>query len=225
MLKINKLYIIPTPIGNLEDITYRAIRTLQEVNLIFAENIHTTSILLNHFNIKNKIRPHHKFNEHKTVKKIVLWIKTGKNIALVSEAGTPAISDPGFLLIKECIRQKIEVECLPGSTALIPALINSGFPTTHFCFEGFLPKKKGRQTKFKELSKENRTVIIYESPFRMLKTLKQLATYMGTERLASVSREISKFHEETIRGTLNHLILHFTIHKPKGEFVLVINGK
>lgn len=221
----NKLYIVPTPIGNLEDITFRAIRILKEVNFILSENTRTTNFLLKHFNIKNKIQSYHKFNEHKTVNKIVLQIKLGNNAALVSEAGTPCISDPGFLLIKKCIQQKIKIECLPGSTAFIPALINSGLPTDHFCFEGFLPNKKGRQTKFKELENEIRTTIIYESPFRILKTLKQLATYLGEERMASVSREISKLYEETIRGTLKNLILHFTINKPKGELILIVGGK
>ncbi|MDR2520906.1 MAG: 16S rRNA (cytidine(1402)-2'-O)-methyltransferase [Bacteroidales bacterium OttesenSCG-928-I14] len=225
MVITNKLYIVPTPIGNLEDITFRAIRILKEVNFILSENTRTTNFLLKHFNIKNKIQSYHKFNEHKTVNKIVLQIKLGNNAALVSEAGTPCISDPGFLLIKKCIQQKIKIECLPGSTAFIPALINSGLPTDHFCFEGFLPNKKGRQTKFKELENEIRTTIIYESPFRILKTLKQLATYLGEERMASVSREISKLYEETIRGTLKNLILHFTINKPKGELILIVGGK
>ncbi|BAG83825.1 MAG: 16S rRNA (cytidine(1402)-2'-O)-methyltransferase [Candidatus Azobacteroides pseudotrichonymphae] len=225
MLKTNKLYIVPTPIGNLEDMTFRAIRILKEVNLIFAENTRTTSFLLNHFDIKTRMQSCHKYNEHETVKQITWRIKIGENIALISDAGMPGISDPGFLLIRECIQQRIGIECLPGATAFVPALINSGLPIDHFCFEGFLPRKKGRQTKFEELTEEIRTIIIYESPFRIVKTLEQLAEYLGEKRLASISREISKLYEETIRGTLKDLILHFTKNKPKGEFVLVVSGK
>jgi len=221
----SKLYIVPTPIGNLEDITFRAIRILKEVNLIFAEDTRTTNFLLNHFGIKNQMKSYHKFNEHETVKQIVWRIKTGENIALISDAGMPGISDPGFLLIRECIRQGIRVECLPGATAFVPALINSGLPIDHFCFEGFLPRKKGRQAKFKELVNEIRTMVIYESPFRIVKTLKQLAEYLGEERSASVSREISKLYEETIRGVLKDLILYFSTNEPKGEFVIVVSGK
>lgn len=224
MQTISKLYIVPTPIGNLEDMTFRAIRILKKVNLIFAEDTRITNFLLNHFDIKNQMKSYHKFNEHEIVKQIVWRIKTGENIALISDAGMPGISDPGFLLIRECIQQGIGVECLPGATAFVPALINSGLSTDHFCFEGFLPRKKGRQAKFKELANETRTMVIYESPFRILKTLKQLSECLGEERSASISREISKLHEETIRGALKDLILHFSNNEPKGEFVLVVSG-
>jgi 16S rRNA (cytidine1402-2'-O)-methyltransferase len=225
MEKINKLYLVPTPVGNLEDMTFRAIRILKEVDFILAEDTRTTGFLLKHFDIQNKMQSHHKFNEHHTVELIVSRIKTGESAALVSDAGTPGISDPGFLLVRECIRQGVELECLPGSTALIPALVDSGLPADRFCFEGFLPQKKGRQTRLQELSEETRTLVIYESPFRILKTLTQLAEYMGEERNASVSREISKLHEQTVRGSLKDIILHFTLNEPRGEFVLVIAGK
>jgi 16S rRNA (cytidine1402-2'-O)-methyltransferase len=225
MSKINKLYLIPTPIGNLDDMTFRAVKILKEVDRILAEDTRTTGFLLKHFDIQNKIQPHHKFNEHQTVEWIVSRIKEGESIALVSDAGTPGISDPGFLLVRECTKQAIDVECLPGATALIPALVNSGLPTDRFCFEGFLPPKKGRQTRFAELAEESRTMVIYESPFRILKTLTQLSEHLGENRLASVSREISKLHEETVRGTLKDLIAHFTKNEPRGEFVLVIMGK
>ena len=220
-----KLTIVPTPIGNLEDMTFRAIRVLKEADLILAEDTRTTSILLKHYNIENRMQSHHKFNEHQTVELIAERIKGGENIALVSDAGTPAISDPGFMLVRECIRQNVEVECLPGATAFVPALVSSGFPDEKFCFEGFLPQKKGRQTRLKELSEEYRTMIFYESPFRINKTLTQFAEYFGAERQVSVSREISKIHEETVRGTLEKIIAHFTMNEPKGEFVIVLEGK
>lgn len=219
-----KLYIVPTPVGNLEDITLRAIRVLKEVDLILAEDTRTTGILLKHYNIENRLLSHHKFNEHQHVVKIAQRIIAGENIALVSDAGTPAISDPGFLLVRECVRQEIEVECLPGATAFVPALVVSGLPNEKFCFEGFLPQKKGRQTRLQALSTEERSIIFYESPFRLLKTLSQLAEIFGAERQVSVSREISKRFEETRRGTLNEVISHFSVNKPKGEFVIIVGG-
>jgi 16S rRNA (cytidine1402-2'-O)-methyltransferase len=225
MEKTNKLYLVPTPVGNLEDMTFRAVRILKEADLILAEDTRTTGFLLKHFDIQNKMQSHHKFNEHQTVESAVSRIKAGESIALVSDAGTPGISDPGFLLVRECIRQDVEVECLPGATALIPALVDSGLPADRFCFEGFLPQKKGRQTRLLELKEETRTIVIYESPFRVVKTLTQLAEYLGEERNASVSREISKLHEQTVRGSLKDIILHFKINEPRGEFVLVITGK
>lgn len=219
-----KLVVVPTPIGNLEDITFRAIRTLKEVDLILAEDTRTTGFLLKHYEIKNQMLSHHKFNEHKTVEHIVGRIQAGETIALVSDAGTPAISDPGFLLVRECIRQGVEVECLPGATAFVPALVTSGLPNDKFCFEGFLPQKKGRQTRLKELALEPRTIIFYESPFRLQKTLTQLAEYVGEEREVSVSREISKMFEETIRGSLKEVIEHYTLNEPKGEIVIILAG-
>ena len=224
MSGINKLYIVPTPVGNLEDMTFRAVRILKEVDFILAEDTRTTGFLLKHFDIKNKIQSHHKFNEHQTVDWIVGRIKSGTSVAMVSEAGTPGISDPGFLLVRECVAQGIEVECLPGATAFVPALVNSGLPLDRFSFEGFLPTKKGRQTRLNELVSESKTMVFYESPFRVLKTLTQLATYLGAERKASVSREISKIHEQTIHGNLNELIQWFTNNKPRGEFVIVVAG-
>ena len=221
----NKLYLVPTPVGNLEDMTFRAIRILKEVDLILAEDTRTTGFLLKHFEIQNKMQSHHKFNEHQTVESIVSRIKGGEKIALVSDAGTPGISDPGFLLVRECIRQEVNVECLPGATAFVPALVNSGLPADRFCFEGFLPQKKGRQTRLQELKEDSRTIIIYESPFRIVKTLTQLAECWGEERAAAAAREISKFHEQTVRGSLKELIFYFTNNEPRGEFVLIIAGK
>ena len=221
---MSKLYVIPTPIGNLEDMTLRAVRILKEVDLILAEDTRTSSVLLKHFDIHTPMTSHHKFNEHKTVEHLVERIKQGTTIALISDAGTPAISDPGFLLVRACVANEIEVDCLPGATAFVPALVNSGLPNDRFCFEGFLPQKKGRQTKFKELALEERTMIFYESPFRIVKTLEQMVEYWGGERKASISREISKKFEETVRGTLSELIIHFTEHPPKGEFVMVVAG-
>lgn len=225
MAKTNKLYLVPTPVGNLEDITFRAIRILKEVDLILAEDTRTTGFLLKHFDIQNRMQSHHKFNEHQTVELIVSRIKAGENIALVSDAGTPGISDPGFLLVREAVSQGVEVECLPGATAFVPALVDSGLPMERFCFEGFLPQKKGRKTKLEELALETRTMIIYESPFRVVKTLTHLAEYLGEERNASVSREISKLHEQTVRGTLRELISHFSVNEPRGEFVMIVGGK
>jgi 16S rRNA (cytidine1402-2'-O)-methyltransferase len=212
-------------VGNLEDMTFRAVRLLKEVDLILAEDTRTTGFLLKHFEIRNTMQSHHKFNEHRAVEKIVSRIKAGESVALVSDAGTPGISDPGFLLVRECARQNVEIECLPGATAFVPALVNSGLPADRFCFEGFLPLKKGRQTRLQELGNETRSVVIYESPFRVLKTLTQLAGYLGEERQASVSREISKLHEQTLRGSLKELIAYFSLNEPRGEFVLVISGK
>ncbi len=221
---MGKLTIVPTPIGNLEDMTFRAIKALKEADLILAEDTRTTSVLLKHFEIQNRMQSHHKFNEHQTVKSIAERIKAGENIALVSDAGTPAISDPGFMLVRECVQAGITVECLPGATAFVPALVVSGLPNEKFCFEGFLPQKKGRQTRLKELSAESRTMVFYESPFRLVKTLTQFAEVFGNERQASVSREISKIYEETVRGTLSELIAHFSENEPKGEIVLIIAG-
>lgn len=219
-----KLTVVPTPVGNLEDITFRAIRVLKEADLILAEDTRTTGFLLKHFEIQNKMMSHHKFNEHKTVSQLAERIRGGENIALVSDAGTPSISDPGFMLVRECVQLGVDVECLPGATAFVPALVNSGLPSDKFCFEGFLPPKKGRQTRLKELSPETRTVIFYESPYRLVKTLTQLSENMGSDRRVSVSREISKLHEETVRGTLAEVISHFSMNDPKGEIVIVLAG-
>ena len=221
---MSKLYVVPTPVGNLEDMTIRAVRVLNEVDLILAEDTRTSSVLLKHFDIHTPMTSHHKFNEHKTVEHLVERIQQGTTVALISDAGTPAISDPGFLLVRACVAHDVDVECLPGATAFVPALVNSGLPNDRFCFEGFLPQKKGRQTKFKELAVEERTMIFYESPFRIVKTLEQMAEYWGADRKASVSREISKKFEETVRGTLTELIVHFTENPPKGELVRVVEG-
>ena len=219
-----KLYIVPTPVGNLEDMTFRAIRILKEADLILAEDTRTSGILLKHFDIKNALQSHHKFNEHKTVESVVTRIKAGETVALISDAGTPGISDPGFLVVRECVRNGIEVQCLPGATAFVPAIVASGLPDERFCFEGFLPQKKGRMTRLQALASEHRTMIFYESPYRLVKTLTQLADCLGAERQASVSREISKVHEETVRGTLAELAEHFTAHEPRGEIVIVVAG-
>ena len=219
-----KLYVVPTPIGNLEDMTFRAVNVLKSVDLILAEDTRTSGFLLKHYEIKTPMQSHHKFNEHKTLQHVIEKLKSGLNIALISDAGTPAISDPGFMLVRACVEQGIEVECLPGATAFVPALVSSGLPNDRFCFEGFLPQKKGRQTRLKSLADESRTMIFYESPFRIVKTLTQLAEVLGPVRKASVSREISKLYEETVRGTLAELIEHFTQNSPKGEFVIVIAG-
>lgn len=215
---------MPTPIGNLEDMTFRAIRILKEADLVLAEDTRTSGLLMKHFEIKNNMQSHHKFNEHKTVESVVNRIKGGETVALISDAGTPAISDPGFLLVRECVRSGVTVECLPGATALVPALVASGLPNEKFCFEGFLPQKKGRQTRLKALAGEHRTMVFYESPYRLLKTLMQFAEVFGPERPASVSRELSKVHEETVRGTLEELIAHFTANEPRGEIVMVVGG-
>lgn len=222
---MGRLYVVPTPVGNLEDMTFRAIRILKEADLILAEDTRTSGILLKHFEIKNAMQSHHKFNEHQTVESVVSRIKGGQTIALISDAGTPGISDPGFLVVRECVRNGIEVECLPGATAFVPALVASGLPCEKFCFEGFLPQKKGRATRLKVLQEESRTMIFYESPYRLLKTLTQFAEYFGTDRNASVSREISKVHEESVRGTLIELVAHFTETEPRGEIVIVLAGK
>jgi len=222
---MGKLYIIPTPVGNLEDITFRAIRLLKEVSLILAEDTRTTGILLKHFDIQNKMQSYHKFNEHKAVAHIVDRINAGEDMALVSDAGTPGISDPGFLVVRECVSAGIQVECLPGATAFVPALVASGIPCDRFCFEGFLPQKKGRMTRLKILADENKTIVFYESPHRVLKTLTQLAEYMGEDRYAATCREISKKYEEILRGSLKELILHYTMNEPRGEFVIVLSGK
>ncbi len=222
---MSKLYLIPTPVGNMEDITLRALRLLREVDLVLAEDTRTTSILLHHYDIHTPLESHHKFNEHQKVDSVVRRIADGENIALVSDAGTPGISDPGFLLARACVAAGIEVECLPGATAFVPALVDSGLPCDRFCFEGFLPQKKGRQTRLAALTDEERTMIFYESPFRVVKTLQQLAEVLGSERAASVSREISKKFEETVHGTLAELVAHFTEHAPKGEFVIVVAGR
>lgn len=220
-----KLYLIPTPVGNLEDITLRAIRILKEVDLILAEDTRTSGILLKHYDIKKPLLSHHKFNEHETVARISERILSGESIALISDAGTPAISDPGFMLVRQCVNSGIDVECLPGATAFVPALVISALPCDRFCFEGFLPQKKGRATKIASLKDESRTMIFYESPYRVVKTLSQFAETFGPDRPAAVCREISKIHEECVRGTLAELIEHFTTHEPKGEIVMLVGGK
>jgi 16S rRNA (cytidine1402-2'-O)-methyltransferase len=220
-----KLFIVPTPIGNLEDITLRALRILKEVDLVLAEDTRTSSVLFKKYDITTRLLSHHKFNEHRTVVELAGRIAAGSNIALISDAGTPGISDPGFLLVRTCVAEGVEVECLPGASALIPALVNSGLPCDRFCFEGFLPQKKGRQTRLTELSEEERMMVFYESPFRLVKTLTQLAAAFGAERRACVSRELSKLHEENRRGTLAELITHYTDTEPRGEIVLTVAGK
>ena len=222
---MGKLYLIPTPVGNLEDITLRAINILKSVDLILAEDTRTRKFLLNKYEISTRMESHHKFNEHEKVEYVAQRINAGMNIALISDAGTPAISDPGFLLVRKCVENDIEVETLPGATAFVPALVNSGLPTDRFTFEGFLPPKKGRMTRLTELSEEPRTMIFYESPYRLAKTLKQLCEFFGEERRCSVSREISKLHEETRRGTLKELTQWYEEHEPKGEIVFIVEGK
>jgi 16S rRNA (cytidine1402-2'-O)-methyltransferase len=222
---MGKLYVVPTPIGNLEDITLRAINVLKESDLILAEDTRTSGFLLKHLGVETHMHSHHKFNEHKTTDHIISRLEVGETIALISDAGTPAISDPGFLLVRACIQKDIDVECLPGATAFVPALVESGLPNDRFCFEGFLPQKKGRQTRLKQLAEEDRTMVFYESPYRVVKTLTQLAEYLSEERAASVSREISKLFAETKRGTLKELIIYFTENDPRGEFVIVVGGK
>ncbi|MFN8407176.1 MAG: 16S rRNA (cytidine(1402)-2'-O)-methyltransferase [Sphingobacteriaceae bacterium] len=220
-----KLYLVPTPIGNLEDITLRAIRVLKEVDLILAEDTRTSITLLKHFDISKKLLAHHQHNEHKALNEIIRFLKEGKKVALISDAGTPAISDPGFLLVREVLKNQITIECLPGATAFVPALVSSGLSCDRFAFEGFLPQKKGRQTRLKELVEEKRTIIFYESPHRLLKTLEEFIHYFGANRPASVSRELTKLFEETIRGTLAEIKMHFETHTLKGEFVICIQGK
>ena len=220
-----KLYLVPTPIGNLEDMSFRAIRILKEVDLILAEDTRTSGPLLKHFGIDKKVFSHHQHNEHKSVTEIIRFLKEGKKIALISDAGTPAISDPGFLLVREAIKNDLALECLPGATAFVPALVNSGLAADRFTFEGFLPVKKGRQTRMKELAEEQRTMIFYESPHRLLKTLEEFIQYFGTERQASVSRELTKMFEETVRGTLTEIKIHFETNTLKGEFVICVAGR
>ena len=220
-----KLYLVPTPIGNLEDMSFRAIRILKEVDLILAEDTRTSAPLLKHFGIDKKVFSHHQHNEHKSVTEIIRFLKEGKQIALISDAGTPAISDPGFLLVREAIKYDLPLECLPGATAFVPALVNSGLACDRFTFEGFLPVKKGRQTRMKELADEERTMIFYESPHRLLKSLEEFGVYFGPERQASVSRELTKMFEETVRGTLSEIKIHFETHILKGEFVICVAGK
>lgn len=222
---MSKLYLVPTPIGNLEDITLRAIRVLKEVDLILAEDTRTSGKLLKHFEISTHMQSHHMHNEHRMVERIVERIKNGETVALISDAGTPAISDPGFLLTRACVENGVEIECLPGATAFVPALVNSGLPNDKFVFEGFLPVKKGRQTRLQFLAEETRTMIFYESPHKLLKTLTNFGEYFGLERPVSVSRELTKLYEETIRGSIAEVIQHFTIKSPKGEFVVVVGGK
>ena len=218
------LYVVPTPVGNLEDITLRALRVLKEVDLVLAEDTRTSSILFKHYDIHTPLQSYHKFNEHQTVEKLCEQLLSGVNMALISDAGTPSISDPGFLLIRACVERDIEVVCLPGSTAFVPALVNSGLPINEFAFYGFLPLKKGRNTMLQTLAQEQKTFVLYESPFRLVKTLQALATTLGNRRKASVSREISKIHEETKRGTLEELENYYTTNPPKGEIVIVVEG-
>ncbi|MFP5436995.1 MAG: 16S rRNA (cytidine(1402)-2'-O)-methyltransferase [Bacteroidia bacterium] len=221
---MGKLYIVPTPIGNLEDMTFRAIKLLKEVNLILAEDTRTSAKLLKHFEIGTHMTSHHMHNEHKTVENIIQRLQSGDDIALISDAGTPAISDPGFLLTRACVENGIPVECLPGATAFVPALVNSGLPNDKFVFEGFLPDKKGRQTRFLALAEETRTMIFYVSPHKLVKTLGEFLQYFGADRPVSVSRELSKLHEETVRGTATEVLEHFTKKEPKGEIVVIVGG-
>lgn len=218
------LYLVPTPIGNLEDMTFRAVRVLKESDVILAEDTRTSAPLLKHYGIENKVFAHHQHNEHKAVAEILRFLKEGQQVALISDAGTPAISDPGFLLVREAIKEGLEVQCLPGATAFVPALVNSGLPNDRFCFEGFLPVKKGRQTRLKQLAEEKRTMVFYESPHRILKTLDELIAYFGADRQASISRELSKIYEENVRGTLVELKTYYEQHPIKGEFVFCVSG-
>jgi 16S rRNA (cytidine1402-2'-O)-methyltransferase len=222
---MSKLYIVPTPIGNLEDMTIRAIRVLKEVDLILAEDTRTSGKLLKHFDIGTHMHSHHMHNEHKTVENLISRLKSGETIALISDAGTPAISDPGFLLTRACVENNITVECLPGATAFVPALVNSGLPNDKFVFEGFLPEKKGRQTRYLALAEEARTMIFYVSPHKLVKTLGEFVTYFGEDRQVCVSRELSKLHEENVRGTTKEVLTHFETKPPKGEIVVVVAGK
>lgn len=220
-----QLYLIPSPIGNLGDITYRAVEVLKNADAILCEDTRTSSVLLNHYGIHKPLYPHHQHNEHKTLEKIIEELKAGKKFAMLTDAGTPGISDPGFLLVRECLRNGIVVNCLPGASAFIPALIQSGLPATRFCFEGFPPQKKGRQTFFKALAEEERTIILYESPHRLVKTLNELAAYLEPGRQAAVCRELTKMFEETRKGTLAELAAHYETTPPKGEIVIVVGGK
>ncbi len=219
------LYIVPTPVGNLEDMTMRAIRILKEADMVLAEDTRTSGILLKHFDIKNRLASHHKFNEHGTAANVVEKLKAGMTIALISDAGTPGISDPGFFLVREAVAAGIEVTCLPGPTAFVPALVASGLPCDRFVFEGFLPQKKGRKTRIESLADESRTMVFYESPYRLVKMLQQLSEAFGPDRQVSVAREISKVHEEHVRGSISEVISHFTAQEPKGELVVIVEGK
>jgi 16S rRNA (cytidine1402-2'-O)-methyltransferase len=221
---MGKLYLVPTPVGNLEDITYRALRILKEADLILAEDTRTSGILLKHFEIKNAMLSYHKFNEHQTVDRVVERLRAGETVAVISDAGTPGISDPGFLVAREAIRAGVEVITLPGATAFVPALVSSGLPCDRFCFEGFLPQKKGRQSRLEALREESRTMIFYESPHRVVKALAQFVEVFGPERPVSVCREISKIHEESVRGTLQEVLDYFQTNEPRGEFVIVVGG-
>ena len=218
------LYVVPTPVGNMEDMTLRAIKVLKEADFVLAEDTRTSGILMKHFDIRNRLMSHHKFNEHGTSAGIVERLRAGATVALISDAGTPGISDPGFLLIREAVNAGIEVQCLPGATAMIPALVSSGLPCDRFCFEGFLPQKKGRKSRIKALAGEERTMVFYESPYRLLNLLEQLTEEFGNERRVCVCREISKIHEESVRGTISEVTAHFKEHEPRGEFVVVVAG-
>ncbi len=220
-----RLYLVPSPIGNLGDITYRAVEVLKNADGILCEDTRTSSVLLKHYNIQKPLTPYHQHNEHKILTYLIEQLQAGKTYALLTDAGTPGISDPGFLLVRECVKHDIPVECLPGATAFVPALVQSGIPSNSFVFEGFLPLKKGRHTMMKQLAEEERTIVLYESPHRLVKTLKELAEYMGTERHAAVCRELTKMFEETRKGSLQELAAHYEAHAPKGEIVLVIAGK
>jgi len=222
---MGKLYLVPTPIGNLEDMTYRSVRILNKVDAILCEDTRTSSRLLQHYGIQKRLISHHQHNEHKAVEKVIEHLQNGETIALITDAGTPGISDPGFLLTRACAEADIEVETLPGATAFVPALVNSGLPCDKFCFEGFLPHKKGRHTRLTQLAEEERTIVFYESTHRIVKSLSQMAEYFGAERKASVSRELTKMHEETVRGTLTELAQYYTDHVSKGEFVVIVGGK
>ena len=221
---MGKLYVVPTPVGNMEDMTFRAVRVLKEADLILAEDTRTSSVLLQHYDIHGELMSHHKFNEHETVEQVVRRIEGGLVVALISDAGTPGISDPGFLLVRECVRKGVEVQTLPGATAFVPALVSSGLPCDRFCFEGFLPQKKGRHSRLEALNEETRSIVFYESPRRLVKTLQQLVEVFGEERQVSVAREISKLHEEHVRGTLKEVLTHFEQTEPLGEIVIILAG-
>lgn len=223
-VKTSKLYVVPTPVGNMEDMTFRAVRVLKEADLILAEDTRTSGVLMQHYDIHGTLMSHHKFNEHETVQQVVQKILGGLTVALISDAGTPGISDPGFLLVRECVKHGIEVQTLPGATAFVPALVSSGLPCDKFCFEGFLPQKKGRQSRLEALKEESRSIVFYESPRRLLKTLQQFAEVFGAERQVSVAREISKVHEEHVRGTLKEVVAHFETTEPLGEIVIILAG-
>lgn len=222
---MGKLYLVPTPVGNLDDMTLRALNVLREVDIVLAEDTRTSGLLLKHFEVKTRLVSHHKFNEHQTAEQFASRMAAGETMALITDAGTPGISDPGFMLVRACVERGVEVECLPGATAFVPALVSSGLPCERFTFEGFLPQKKGRRSRLEELAEEPRTMVFYESPYRVVKTLEQLVEVFGPERRASVAREISKLHEEVVRGTLAELSAHFAEHAPRGEFVIVVAGK